>query len=1091
MERAVKWVRRNPVVAALTAAVGLALLAGTAVSAAFAIEANNRAESEAAAKEDALRNAGLADEQKTAAEKANKELAQSADQLLTSVARSLVRPLALNLQPNQPPPPLTDPEVEALTELGETREEKLRLRFLEEALATPTRTRQLRLRAPFALQAAVGLDPRRRAAAQRLLLASFRKTESADQQVDLALCLAALGAVDSQSARQPAKVLVASISKTTDFHELARLAQGLVAVTARMEPGEDAALWKTAALELAQALRRAPVDYAALPSLAQNLALVTARMEPDEAARILTQGVEQKWPDSDWTTQTLFAPALAEVSARLEPRQAVATLLRAPLKGTDWSKQNLAAAAARLVPGEAPGVARTLIQAMREINEPDEPRYWGTVDQLTEAFVAVAARTEPGEAAAIYKEAASAFPQREIRAGQPQYPHVWARGLAAVAARMGPRDAAMTLTDAVCSPTTHLSARASLVQSLAAEAPRLDAGAAREAATELLRAMRGTPDTLPLLARGLLASAGRLDQTEAAPLYTETATILSRVLSEPRDRRLWGGSAHELAALALRLEPGEAGWVLTEAMRQAKDSFTLEPLAQGLAAVAARHKSKETASRCKEAAAVLSRAITKAPSTPANKRNWVEILPLARGLGAVAAHLGPGEATALCKEAATIVVDGMIDPNQNLDEFAPVFAALAARLDATEASALCKKAASIIINQRVPSPGNLIAVAAGLDPPDAAKFYLLAAQRLIGLMSDGSVHPQVLEPLTARMEPKVAADVYHGAALTFHWRMREATTGYSLNRLVVSLAGVAAHLEGKQAREAAAALVQAMNDRRVIEESALQPLGRGLAGAAARLEPHEAAAILTKAMNEATNPGARQQIGQCLAEVAGRLPPREAAGLLLEALAKGPDSRALQPLGRGLADVAGRLQPREAAEVLTDAMSKVTDDATLHELARGLAAAAARLEPRGAWEAARTITQLTGRTRAFDAASNPLGEDLLAVLSQEPTDYKQARLQAVVAVLGPPPALCLVVPGVAQPALAAAPEPLPVEMIVDVLKEPLCVGPMRRAALDVLARHYRRPFTDLWDFVDYVDGQKLKLDFASPPHRGRTRAPAG
>jgi hypothetical protein len=36
--------------------------------------------------------------------------------------------------------------------------------------------------------------------------------------------------------------------------------------------------------------------------------------------------------------------------------------------------------------------------------------------------------------------------------------------------------------------------------------------------------------------------------------------------------------------------------------------------------------------------------------------------------------------------------------------------------------------------------------------------------------------------------------------------------------------------------------------------------------------------------------------------------------------------------------------------------------------------------------------------------------------------------------------------------------------------------------LDQLARHYHRPFADLWDFVDYVH-QQLDLDLTTPPAR--------
>jgi WD40 repeat protein len=62
LERAVKWARRRPAVAALLAAVALSLLAGAAVSTCFAIDAHNQAEASAANARKAEDSAALAGE---------------------------------------------------------------------------------------------------------------------------------------------------------------------------------------------------------------------------------------------------------------------------------------------------------------------------------------------------------------------------------------------------------------------------------------------------------------------------------------------------------------------------------------------------------------------------------------------------------------------------------------------------------------------------------------------------------------------------------------------------------------------------------------------------------------------------------------------------------------------------------------------------------------------------------------------------------------------------------------------------------------------------------------------------------------------
>lgn len=66
---------------------------------------------------------------------------------------------------------------------------------------------------------------------------------------------------------------------------------------------------------------------------------------------------------------------------------------------------------------------------------------------------------------------------------------------------------------------------------------------------------------------------------------------------------------------------------------------------------------------------------------------------------------------------------------------------------------------------------------------------------------------------------------------------------------------------------------------------------------------------------------------------------------------------------------------------------------------------------------------------------------------------------------------------------------LPPQMLVDLLKHPCCVRSPQRVVLDALARYYQRPFADQWDFVDYVEQQKLDLDLTTPAARRRPPPP--
>jgi hypothetical protein len=75
------------------------------------------------------------------------------------------------------------------------------------------------------------------------------------------------------------------------------------------------------------------------------------------------------------------------------------------------------------------------------------------------------------------------------------------------------------------------------------------------------------------------------------------------------------------------------------------------------------------------------------------------------------------------------------------------------------------------------------------------------------------------------------------------------------------------------------------------------------------------------------------------------------------------------------------------------------------------------------------------------------------------------------------------IPGLVQFTLIRQPPPLPAQLLVDLLRDPLCVGEARQVVLGQLARHYGRPFADQWDFARFAEEQRLGLDLLGPPPR--------
>jgi hypothetical protein len=170
--------------------------------------------------------------------------------------------------------------------------------------------------------------------------------------------------------------------------------------------------------------------------------------------------------------------------------------------------------------------------------------------------------------------------------------------------------------------------------------------------------------------------------------------------------------------------------------------------------------------------------------------------------------------------------------------------------------------------------------------------------------------------------------------------------------------------------------------------------------------------------------------------------------------------------------------------VLADALAKETDLSARSSLAEALGAVATQLEPAEAVALERSLSDaLAKETVAF--ARTAQARALRTVATRlDPVDAAQRTLLAartVVSRLSPSPHL-----GSAAILLQAV-EPLPCrftpQQLVDLLKMPTCVGEARTIILEQLGNRYKRPFADVWEFVEWAQQQEPGLDFTSPPKR--------
>jgi serine/threonine protein kinase len=605
-----------------------------------------------------------------------------------------------------------------------------------------------------------------------------------------------------------------------------------------------------------------------------------------------------------------------------------------------------------------------------------------------------------------------------------------AQAFSAVAARLGPREAAR-----VCA----------------------------EAATVLAQTMSKTSDFYALrqLVESLSAVAALLEPREAARVGAEAAAVLAQNMSKTRDTSWMFQLTPALATLAARLEPKEAAavaTVLAQAMSKTSEAYVLSQLAQALAVLAARLEPREAARVSAEAAAVLAQNMSK-PSDPNS------LYQMAHGLTALAARLESKEASVI----ATVLAQAMSKTSdaRNLFALAHALAAVAARLEPKEAARVCAEAAPILaqtLSNAIVSltrTEGLSAVAARLEPKEAAATATILAQALSKTTNGDNLSAlaQALAALAARLEPREAARVSAEAATVLAQNMSKPSDTFALGQLAESLAALAARLEPKEAAITATVLAQAMN--KTTNAIDLNWLARALSAVAAQMEPREAARVSA-----------------------------EAATVLVQAMSKTSDAFALNWLASALSAVAKRLEPQEAsrisaesATVLVQAMSRTTDANVLRNLAEGLSAVAAQLEPKDAAAVAAILTHGISKTNNYVVDS--LVQGLSAALNGcEPPD----RSRRAVALTGAIGTLAGTGQHLASLAfLGPAVEPLPCvlspQQLVDLLKMPTCLGSARRVVLDYLGYGCRRWFRDQWEFVEYARDHLPEIDLTSPPKR--------
>jgi hypothetical protein len=643
---------------------------------------------------------------------------------------------------------------------------------------------------------------------------------------------------------------------------------------------------------------------------------------------------------------------------------------------------------------------------------------------------------------------------------------------------MEPKEATHVCSQAAATVTKIMndnSSRSWVVQaftgSLLALAPYIDSEQAAKAAITIRREMNGW-GTGDRKLDALAALAARMEPKEATRVCSQAAAVLTGLIKDSPFQRnssflaLWVQGLKTLAPYLDSTEAAKAAAVLAEEMIKMKlvhQEFAL--LASGLASLAPYLESGEVA----KAAALLAAEITKTKQSR-------ELTVLIEGLDAIAPQMDPKEAARLYsparyshlmtassqliagfsaavirmknQDACTTLLEAMANANhpEELRGFAEALSRVAARMEHKEATNVCSQAVALLT--------------AAMEKED--EFW--SSLYTWGLLA------KAISAIAPYLDDKKASHVYSQAIASVLKALAKTEDNHFWG--VEGLSAVAFHMQPKEASQAAALLNSALArflELRIRREGDSNLLGFRTQGLEA----------LAKA----------QSI------VAGRLQPKQAARacaqateILLFALAKTPDSR----LAMVLSDVAARLEAEEAASACARAAALLTEVSGVHpvqlsSVAKALSALAAHMDPK---EASRVCSQTAANSIRFMAMAKPQGVDLdllatgLSAVLVRFDPLELARRSAVVVTAvglmarsGHPVAAAVV--------LRTAREPLPGRLspqeLVELLKNPTCLGLGRRIILDQLESQYKHAFPDHWAFVRYVQEQKLDVDFTTPP----------
>ena len=673
LERAGKWIRRNPAVASLSAAAVFALVVGTVASLLFAIEAHGQADlARERARKLEQQKIELA-AQKHDAETKKEEAAQARVEAEQFLVAGLMTPIGRNQR--QLDSPLDAAEMEVMWQLREARP-RIRLLFLETALSDPEKAWRIGRRANWVGHALVGCDRGLRAEMEQLLV---RHIQEPGAPWEVQFACARLGLALNIRARVFEERAVEALLVALRKPRLERLDYPLVAevlaTASDLLPPSQAADHTAHALDLFLASLQEHNDLLlnfntggrAIEAVSRHLDATAATRAADTLEKLMRQ------PESPHLASPSLARALAAVCQRLPPSEADARVQ---------------------------GIVDYVLEKYRDNKKTEKALYY----YQAQILVALIGRLDAARAARVADVIIASLGDSEMDGSVKHEPISYGLTAVFLPEVVERLDARASLQAAERLVVILRSAGSigfkDLKKGLASLCRRLDAAGAARVATAIEAAARDSKTTIQ--ARTLYADAfvvleGRLDPPQAASLESALIESLLVNLADAKScnfRGLLGQALETIYERPGARNPARAADALTAAFSDPQTQpVLLKPLAAALLVTCGLLDPAAASGHTRQAAAALE-ARWVASTGPLDRASIAEVMAV------MWQRLNPTEATNHTRRVAADLRDSIQNPKaaaHEIDRHAIALTAVCAYLDPAERIEYMKGAADTLI----------------------------------------------------------------------------------------------------------------------------------------------------------------------------------------------------------------------------------------------------------------------------------------------------------------------------------------------------------------------------------------------------------